>query len=94
MPLDYQHQLNLLRDLLQDHQTDCNGTAAECAQLQRLARQLMNHSDVHEKIKETLQSVHDYSYVGATHQKLDDHIYQHQTHLKNWVDTIDSHHAF
>lgn len=51
MPLDYTHQLTLLRDILQDHHTDCNGTPQECAQLERLANHLMQHGSVNSDVK-------------------------------------------
>lgn len=35
MPLNAEHQMNILKDILSNHQSDCCGTVAECEQVER-----------------------------------------------------------
>ncbi|MCK6258101.1 YtzH-like family protein [Fictibacillus sp. KIGAM418] len=88
MPLDYTHQLTLLRDILQDHHTDCKGTPQECAQLERLATRLMQHGSLNNEIKDVLGLINTYSHDGSTHENLEEHITNHKPHIENWLNTI------
>ncbi|EIT85506.1 hypothetical protein A374_09723 [Fictibacillus macauensis ZFHKF-1] len=89
MPLDYTHQMTILRDILQDHHTDCNGTASECAQLERLAAQLIAQESISSDVKDALSYITTYSHDGSTHQNLSQHITDHKEHIENWLQTID-----
>ena len=40
MPINQQHQLEVLKDILVNHQSDCCGTVSECEQLERLIQSL------------------------------------------------------
>jgi hypothetical protein len=93
MPLDHNHQLSLLRDILQDHLADCNGSSAECAQLERLAAALSANSLIHEELRQTIVSINHYSHTGASHQQLDAHIKDHMPHIESWLNTITAHHT-
>ncbi|MFC7373323.1 YtzH-like family protein [Fictibacillus iocasae] len=92
MPLDHNHQLSLLRDILQDHLTDCNGSSAECAQLERLASSLGANVRIHDDIRSAMLSINDYSHTGISHDQLDEHIKSHAPHIEGWLDTLNSHH--
>ena len=41
MPLQYQDQVNLIKDILTNQQTDCCGSVSEYEQLERLIKSLM-----------------------------------------------------
>jgi hypothetical protein len=89
VPINYQHQVNLLKDILNNHQTDCCGSIAECEQLERLVKSLMVNSDIHDNVKSVLQEIYTYSQAGVHTGNLDDHITTNQAHLAEWVNNID-----
>jgi hypothetical protein len=89
MPLNNQDQVNLLKDILNNHQTDCCGSVAECEQLERLVKSLMVNNDIHDNVKNVLQEVYTYSQSGINTSNLDDHITTNQAHLAQWVNDID-----
>ncbi|MEW9051919.1 MAG: YtzH-like family protein [Neobacillus sp.] len=90
MPLSHQDQVTLLKDILNNHQTDCCGSVAECEQLERLVKSLMVNSQVDQNVKNILQEVYNYSQHGAYSADLDQHIQSNQDHLSQWVHDIDS----
>ncbi|MGG5252568.1 YtzH-like family protein [Neobacillus sp. SM06] len=90
MPLRYQDQVTLLKDILSNHQTDCCGSVAECEQLERLVKSLMVNGQVDENTKNILQEVYQYSQNGAYSADLNEHIQSNQENLANWVNTIGS----
>ena len=49
MPLQYQDQVNLLKDILTNQQTDCCGSVSEYEQLERLIKSLMANSNVNQE---------------------------------------------
>ncbi|HLO12016.1 MAG TPA: YtzH-like family protein [Pseudoneobacillus sp.] len=89
MPISSQDQVNLLKDILNNHQTDCCGSVSECEQLERLVKSLMVNNDIHDNIKNVLQEIYVYSQTGATSGNLDDHITTNQAQLADWVNNID-----
>ncbi|MED3622783.1 YtzH-like family protein [Neobacillus thermocopriae] len=89
MPLSYNHQVTLLKDILNNHQTDCCGTVAECEQLERLVKSLMVNTQVSQNMKNILQEIYQYSQTGAGTADLDQHIISHQGNLSQWVNEID-----
>jgi hypothetical protein len=89
MPLNYHDQVNLLKDILNNHQTDCCGSVAECEQLERLIKSLMVNNDIHDNVKNVLQEVYTYSQAGVNAGNLDDHITTNQAQLADWVNDID-----
>jgi hypothetical protein len=89
MPLNYQDQVNLLKDILTNHQTDCCGSVAECEQLERLIKSLMVNNDIHDNVKNVLQEIYTYSQAGVNARNLDDHITTNQAQLADWVSDID-----
>lgn len=88
MPLSHSDQVTLLKDILNNHQTDCCGSVAECEQLERLVKSLMVNSQVDQNVKNILQEVYQYSQQGAGTADLDEHILSNQENLSQWVNDI------
>ncbi|MBU8770034.1 YtzH-like family protein [Cytobacillus oceanisediminis] len=89
MPLGHQDQLNLLKDILSNHQTDCCGSISECEQLERLVKSLMINGNINQNVKTVLEEIYEYSQHGINSSKLDTHIESHQNELSQWVQDID-----
>ncbi len=90
MGLNHEHQVHLLKDILTDHQLDCCGTVAEYEQLERVIKSLMANTDLNSNIKHVLEDVYQYSQSGRTANSIDSHIREHQSHLSQWVEEMDS----
>ncbi|WP_371862159.1 YtzH-like family protein [Weizmannia acidilactici] len=90
LTLSHRDQLNLLTDILYDHQTDCCGSVSECEQLERLVKSLLVNPAVGEDMKQMLTDVYSYSQAGKYAQHLDDHIEAHQSKLSEWVDQLNT----
>lgn len=88
MPLEYQHQISILKDILSNHQTDCCGSVAECEQMERLIKSLMVNSNLNQDFKNVLQDIYSYSQTGKYTQHLNNHIHSHQNQLSAWVNDI------
>ena len=88
MPLSYQDQVNLLKDLLTNQQTDCCGSVSECEQMERLVKSLMVNSNIDTQVKPILQEIYNYSQNGKYSGDLDQHILSNQENLSSWVDDI------
>lgn len=86
MPLGQQHQLEILKDILNNHQTDCCGSVSELEQLERLVKQLMGHSNINNDV---LEQIYYYSQNGRNSSNLDQHIESHQGQLSQWVNDMD-----
>lgn len=89
MPLTEHDQVNLLKDILNNHQTDCCGSVSECEQLERLIKSLMVNTNIDQNVKAVLQEIYEYSQNGINSTNLDTHIESNQQQLSNWVDHID-----
>lgn len=90
MPLNHEHQLAILKDILTNHQSDCCGTVSECEQLERLVQSLLTNDQVTDDVKSKLNDVYFYSQSGKYSQDLDQHITNHQNQLSEWVMDIDT----
>ncbi|RFU66264.1 YtzH-like family protein [Peribacillus glennii] len=88
MPLSHENQIFLLKDILQNHQSDCCGSVSECEQVERLVKSLMVNTDVNENVRVILEEIYRYSQDGINSSDLDAHINSHQTDLNHWVDDI------
>ncbi|MBT2754405.1 YtzH-like family protein [Mesobacillus foraminis] len=88
MPLNHHDQVNLLKDILTNHQTDCCGSVSECEQLERLVKSLMVNNNLDSNVKPILQEIYNYSQNGKYSADLDEHILSNQTNLSSWVDNI------
>ncbi|PGS56351.1 YtzH-like family protein [Bacillus sp. AFS041924] len=85
MPLNHEHQLTILRDILMNHQSDCCGTISECEQLERLVQSLLTNDQITDDVKSMLNDVYYYSQSGKYSSDLDQHITNHQNQLSQWV---------
>ncbi|PLS14891.1 hypothetical protein CVD28_25565 [Bacillus sp. M6-12] len=90
MPLSQENQVELLKDILNNHQTDCCGSVAECEQVERLVKSLMVNSSVKQNVKAVLQEIYSYSQNGINSSDLNQYITSHQGRLSQWVDDIDN----
>ncbi|HJV31004.1 MAG TPA: YtzH-like family protein [Bacillales bacterium] len=89
MPLSHQDQVNILKDILSNHQSDCCGSVSECEQLERIIKSLMVNTQIDQNVKNILQEVYKYGQNGAETQDLDQHILANQENLSHWVNQID-----
>ncbi|KKI91636.1 YtzH-like family protein [Bacillus sp. SA1-12] len=90
MPIQYHDQVNLLKDILSEHQSECCGTVAECEQLERLIKSLMVNTNIDQNVKGILENIYSYSQAGINSASLDQHIESHQNQLSQWIQDIDS----
>jgi len=88
MPLQYQDQVNLIKDILTNHQSDCCGSVSECEQLERLVKALMTNTNTNQQNTHTLNQIYSYSQNGINSANLDQHIESHQQQLSEWVDNM------
>lgn len=88
MPLSDQDQVNLLKDILTNQQTDCCGSVSECEQLERLVESLMNNSNINQDVKAVLKQIQTYSQNGIHAANLNQHIETNQQSLSAWVNDI------
>lgn len=86
VPLNQQYQLELLKDILSNHQVDCCGSVSELEQLERLVKSLMADSNIDNNV---LEQIYSYSQNGITSNNLDNHIESHQQQLSQWVSEVD-----
>ncbi|WP_428911286.1 YtzH-like family protein [Niallia sp. Krafla_26] len=89
MPLQYQDQINLIKDILTNHQSDCCGSVSECEQLERLVKSLMANQHLNQQDANTLNQIYSYSQNGVNSTDLDQHIESHQHQLTQWVENMD-----
>ncbi|WP_449537292.1 YtzH-like family protein [Ferdinandcohnia sp. Marseille-Q9671] len=89
MPINHTHQMDILKDILSNHQMDCCGTVAECQQLERLIQSLIANPSIDQNVKQVLTDVYSYSQQGQYTQHLDNHIESHQNQINQWITDID-----
>jgi len=89
MPLNHEHQMTILKDILTNHQSDCCGTVSECEQLERIIQSLMINDQLDAGVKNTLNDIYYYSQSGKYSSDLDQHISNHQQQLSQWVSDFD-----
>ncbi|MBO1581276.1 MULTISPECIES: YtzH-like family protein [Bacillus] len=90
MPINQQHQLEVLKDILVNHQSDCCGTVSECEQLERLIQSLLANDSVNSDVKAMLNDVYYYSQSGKYSPDLDNHISNNQEQLTQWISGMDN----
>ncbi|MEN1937617.1 YtzH-like family protein [Paenibacillus sp. 102] len=90
MPINQQHQLEILKDILVNHQSDCCGTVSECEQLERLIQSLLANDSVNSDVKAMLNDVYYYSQSGKYSPDLDNHISSNQEQLTQWISGMDN----
>ncbi len=89
MPISEKDKLNLIKDILNNHQIDHCGSISECEQLGRLVNSLINQSHLEETSISTLNEIYNYSQNGVNSPQLDEHIEAHQQVLSQWITRID-----
>lgn len=89
MPLDQQHLVTILKDILVNQQMDCCGSVAECEQVGRLVKSLMVDEGIDNQTKDILQEIYSYCQKGINSTDLDQHIESHQQQLSQWVTNMD-----
>ncbi|MGP7818404.1 YtzH-like family protein [Niallia sp. 01092] len=90
MPINHEDQINLLKDILNNHQSDCCGSVSECEQLERLITSLKENGNIDQNILPTLEEIHQYSQKGIQSSNINDHIGSYQGQLSQWVDNINA----
>ena len=88
MPINHEHQMIILKDILANHQMDCCGTVSECEQIERLAKSLMGNESIEEHMKKTLSDIYSYGQSGKYSKNLDEHILSHQQMLSQWINRL------
>jgi predicted Zn-dependent peptidase len=89
MPINHEHQLALLKDILTEHSLDCCGTVSECEQLERVIKSLLGNDNINDNVKGMLQEIYSYSQGGKYSGDLDQHISNHQSQLSQWISDFD-----
>jgi hypothetical protein len=90
MPINQQHQLEILKDILINHQSDCCGTVSECEQLERLIQSLLANDTINSDVKAMLNDVYYFSQSGKYSPDLDNHISNNQEQLTQWISGMDN----
>ncbi len=90
MPLSHEHQISLIKDILNNQQTDCCGSVAEYEQVERLVKSLLVNMNINDEVKNTLSEIYNYSQTGISSNNLEAHITSNQDNLTQWVEDIDS----
>lgn len=85
MPLNQQYQVELLKDILSNHQLDCCGSVSELEQLERLVKSLLADNSLNNDV---LEQIYSYSQNGINASNIDNHIESHQQQLSQWVSEI------
>ncbi|MGG4467446.1 YtzH-like family protein [Paenibacillus alvei] len=88
MPITHEHQLGILKDILNNHQEDCCGSVSECEQLERLVISLKVNGNIDQNILPILEEISQYSQRGIQANNLNNHIQSSQEQLSQWVDGI------
>ncbi|WP_050616094.1 YtzH-like family protein [Bacillus testis] len=93
MPLTQQHQIAVLRDILNNHQSDACGSVSECEQVERLVEALLAKGELNEQLIPILNEIQQYSHTGASTEDLNTHITAHQEQLSQWIDGVDQYYS-
>ncbi|MCE7791436.1 YtzH-like family protein [Salipaludibacillus sp. CUR1] len=87
MSISYHHQLELLKDILENQQSEHYGSHDEFHQLQSLVNSLMQNGAISAELKELLLSVEQYAYQ---HDKEGQHSTVSSAELNSWIQQVDS----
>ncbi len=88
LPLNHQHQLSILKDILSEHLSEHDGTVSEYEQIERLVESLLNNDLVSNQAKQQLKEIHQYSHIGKESSDSSEYISDHQDDLTQWVDEM------
>jgi hypothetical protein len=89
MPIDQNHQIAILTDILKTQQLDCCATTSEYEQIARLTGHLLEHNQVPAGMRETLELVRHYGVLGKTNDVSGLYVHQNQNQLNDWVETLE-----
>ncbi|WP_309484842.1 YtzH-like family protein [Bacillus aquiflavi] len=88
LPLNYEDQINLLTDILKNHQADCCGSPSEYEQLGRLVKSLTLNCNIDQSVKSVLKEIEEYSQNGLNSTNINQHIENYQMTLSQWVSSF------
>lgn len=89
MPIDQNHQLAILTDILRTQHLDCYATGSEYEQIARLANHLLQHNHVPAGMRDTLKLIHHYGVLGTQNNVSELYVHQNQGQLNEWVETLE-----
>ena len=89
MPINQQHQLEVLKDILVNHQSDCRDSFRMRAI--RAPHSIVTANDnISSDAKTMLNDVYSYSQSGKSSSNLDNHISNNQEQLTQWIAGMDN----
>jgi hypothetical protein len=90
MTLSVQHQLKLLRDILDEHQSQGTGSVSEHQQLMRCVQSILSKDNtfIDETFAWQLQEIYNYGQKGKNTGNQSEHITGHQDAISAWVHAI------
>ncbi|WP_132746655.1 YtzH-like family protein [Scopulibacillus darangshiensis] len=88
MVLSHQHQMNLIRDIINSHQSDGTARLAEFEQLYRSANSLITQQQANHQLNQTLQSISSYSEQAMNLNTYDGHLQNNKNNFQGWLDTL------
>lgn len=84
-----ENKLQLLCDILDEHQSNSSGTPNEYAQLERLAASILTQKDLSDQdIQDVLTGIQQYGKKGTAVSDCAKHIEDHQDQISHWVSTV------
>ncbi|MFD1453658.1 MULTISPECIES: YtzH-like family protein [Oceanobacillus] len=89
MQLSIENKLQLLCDILDEHQSNSYGSPNEYAQLERLTASILAKKDLSDQdIQDVLTSIHQYGKTGTGVSDCARHIENHQDQISRWINTV------
>ncbi|MDY0408731.1 YtzH-like family protein [Virgibacillus soli] len=90
MSLNHNDQLQLLVDILDDHQSEKDGEIAEYQQVKRIIKSLLaNQTVTNEQLEELLPQIYNYCLQGENVQNQEEHIESNKDNIQGWMDAIE-----
>lgn len=89
MQLSLQNKLQLLCDILDEHQSDSSVSPNEHAQLERLTASLLAQQELSDQISRTSSTrIYQYGKDGTAASDLTKHIGDHRDQFQHWINTV------
>lgn len=83
------NKLQLLCDILDEHQSHSSGSATEYAQLERIAKSILTNKELsNQEVQDVLSSIQQYGQTGAAVSDLTQHVHDHQDQFDHWISTV------
>ncbi len=86
MAIDYEHQIELLKDILQNQISEHDGSHEEFHQLQSLVQSLVQNRETPAALKDTLLAIEQYAYQ---HDKEGQHAHIYTGEVAQWIQQVD-----